>query len=155
RGYRPEGTPCQPIEELSLLLMSSNCASAGFVLLFAFFLESFAHLLLARKLEFRSLLASHLTGGSGNPCCRGFNRDCYQTRNCCSNEDTLEHLLLHLTGFFSPTGKLWLGELVQPAAPWVAIPSSRWAEIFQPVTAASWGSLPAPKRGSLPLIRAG
>jgi hypothetical protein len=40
--------------------------SVGFVSLFAFFLESFAHLLVARKLELRSLLASHLTGGGAS-----------------------------------------------------------------------------------------
>ena len=44
--------------------------SVGFVSLFAFFLESFAHLLVARKLELRSLLASHLTGGGASLGCR-------------------------------------------------------------------------------------
>jgi len=54
--------------------------SAGFVSLFAFFLESFAHRMLVGKLESGGLFAAQLAWGGGNACCRGFNwkRYCYQ-----------------------------------------------------------------------------
>jgi hypothetical protein len=50
--------------------LTRRCGSAGFVSLFAFFLESFAHLLVVGKLHPGSLLASQLTGGGASLGCR-------------------------------------------------------------------------------------
>jgi hypothetical protein len=51
-------------------LSSCRCASAGFVSLFAFFLESFAHVPVVGKLEPRSIPAGQLTGGGASVGCR-------------------------------------------------------------------------------------
>src|SRR5262249_6405196 len=47
-----------------------RCRSAGFVSLFAFLLESFAHVPLIGKLELGGFLAGQLTGGGASPGCR-------------------------------------------------------------------------------------
>src|SRR6516162_8230226 len=62
-----EGVP----PSLGLLMSSRYCGSAGFVSLFAFFLESFAHLPVVGKLEPRSIPAGQLTGGGASLGYRG------------------------------------------------------------------------------------
>jgi len=49
---------------------SRRCGSAGFVSLFAFLLESFAHVPLVGILELRSIPAGQLTGGGASLGCR-------------------------------------------------------------------------------------